>query len=59
MSLHELFYFLAFEGGYNGSLLPLDENCIESVLIADSIEHIQLLEAQPVPLAVLKLLKEL
>lgn len=59
VSLHELLDFLAFEGGNNGSLLLLDENSVESVLIADRVEDVQLGQAEPVPLAVLELLEEL
>jgi len=55
---HEFFYFLAFERRNNGSLLLLDENCIESVLITDRVEDVHLLQAQPVPLAIFKLLEE-
>ena len=59
MRLHKFFDFLAFERRDNGSLLLLYENSIESVLITDRVEDVQLLQAQSVPLAVFKLLEEL
>ena len=59
MSFHELLHFLPFEGRYNGSLLFLDENSIESVLVADSVEDVKLRQAEAVSLAIFELLEEL
>ena len=58
VGLHEFFDLLTFERRYNGSLLLLDKYSIESILVANSIEDVQLGQTKAVSLAIFELLKE-
>ena len=59
MSLHEFFYFLTLERGYNSSHLLLDKYSIEPILIADGIKDVKLGQTEAMSLAIFKLLEEL
>lgn len=59
MDLHKLLDAQAFEWRDNCLVLRLHEDCIESVLVTNRLEDVQLDQRETVTLAILKLLKEL
>jgi hypothetical protein len=59
VDLHKLLDAQAFEWRDDCFVLRLHEHCIESVLVANRLEDVQLDQREAMSLAILKLLEEL
>ena len=59
MHLHKVLWFDALKWRYNSFQRLLDEDCVESILIAESVEHVQLDQSQAMSLAIFKFLVKL
>ena len=59
MDFHELFNSETLERRHDCFKLLLHENSIEAILVAYCLEDVKLDQSQSMPLAILKLLKEL
>ena len=59
MHLHKVLWFDALKWRYNSFQRLLDEDCVEPILIADRVEHVQLDQSQAMSLAVFKFLVKL